>query len=259
MNAGNLNAWNLDGRTALVSGASRGIGRDIALTFAQAGADIALVARDEAKLESVCSQVMALGRRATVITADVTAEDAAGRIVEEAVSALGGISILVNNAGGNSFMSAVQGMRPSGWRKTMNLNIDAVFMLTQAAIPALVASGNGSIINVASVAGLRGSPLMAHYGSAKAALLSLTQSLAIELAQQGVRVNALVPGWIETDLTDFLRQEASAEQGLLSRVPMSRWGRAEEIAQGALFLASDASSFMTGQSLVMDGGLSAMP
>ena len=252
-------AWDLNGRTAVVSGASRGIGRDIALTLAQAGADIALVARDAAKLESVRAEVVGLGRRATVITADVTEEDAAGTIVEQAVAALGGISILVNNAGGNSFMSAVQAMRPSGWRKTMTLNLDAVFMLTQAAIPSLVASGNGSIINVASVAGLRGSPLMAHYGAAKAALVSFTQSLAIELAQQGVRVNALVPGWIETDLTDFLRQEASAEQGLLSRVPMSRWGRSEEIAQGALFLASDASSFMTGQSLVMDGGLSVLP
>jgi NAD(P)-dependent dehydrogenase (short-subunit alcohol dehydrogenase family) len=254
-----MTASDLTGRVAVVSGASRGIGRDIALAFAQAGADVALVARDTAKLDQVRSQVEELGRRSAVIAADVTAEDAAARIVDEAVAALGGIGILVNNAGGNSFMSPVQAMRPSGWRKTMNLNLDSVFLLTQAAIPALVASGHGSIVNVASVAGLRGSPLMSHYGSAKAALIAFTQSLAIELAQQGVRVNALVPGWIETDLTDFLRHEQSAEQGLLSRVPMARWGRSEEIAQGALFLASDASSFMTGQSLVMDGGLSAMP
>jgi len=254
-----MDAWDLNGRTALVSGASRGIGREIALTLARAGADIALVARDTAKLDEVRSLVEGIGRRSVVIVADVTAEDAATTIVAEATAALGGISILVNNAGGNSFMSPVQGMRPAGWRKTLALNLDSVFLLTQAAIPALVASGNGSIINVASVAGLRGSPLMAHYGSAKAAVIAFTQSLSIELAAQGVRVNALVPGWIETDLTGFLRTEESAEQGLLSRVPMARWGRSEEIAQGALFLASDASSFMTGQSLVMDGGLSAMP
>jgi len=254
-----MDAWDLNGRTALVSGASRGIGREIALTLARAGADIALVARDTAKLDEVRSLVEGIGRRSVVIAADVTAEDAATTIVAEATAALGGISILVNNAGGNSFMSPVQGMRPAGWRKTLALNLDSVFLLTQAAIPALVASGNGSIINVASVAGLRGSPLMAHYGSAKAAVIAFTQSLSIELAAQGVRVNALVPGWIETDLTGFLRTEESAEQGLLSRVPMARWGRSEEIAQGALFLASDASSFMTGQSLVMDGGLSAMP
>jgi len=254
-----MGAWDLTGRAALVSGASRGIGRHIAIALAQAGADIALVARDTDKLEQVRAEVAGLGRRAAVIAADVTAEDAAARIVQEATDALGGLAILVNNAGGNSFMSPVAGMRPAGWRKTMTLNLDSVFLLTQAAIPALVASGNGSIINVASVAGLRGSPLMAHYGSAKAAVIAFTQSLSIELAPQGVRVNALVPGWIETDLTGFLREEPSAEQGLLSRVPMARWGRSEEIAQGALFLASDASSFMTGQSLVLDGGLSAMP
>jgi len=254
-----MGAWDLTGRATLVSGASRGIGRQIAIAFAQAGADVALVARDPAKLADVRAEVASLGRRATVIEADVTAEDAASRIVQEATAALGDIAVLVNNAGGNSFMAPVERMRPSGWHKTMTLNLDAVFLLTQAAIPTLVASGHGSIINVASVAGLRGSPLMAHYGSAKAALIAFSQSLSIELAQQGVRVNALVPGWIETDLTGFLREEQSAEQGLLSRVPMARWGRAEEIAQGALFLASDASSFMTGQSLVIDGGLSAMP
>lgn len=254
-----MQAWDLTGRVAIVSGASRGIGREIAITLAQAGADIALVARDEAKLADVQQAVQAAGRRATVFAADVTAEDAPQRIIDQAVAGLGGVSVLVNNAGGNSFMAPVQSMRPSGWRKTMALNLDSIFALTQAAIPALVSSGHGSIINVASVAGLRGAPLMAHYGSAKAALISLTQSLAIELAQQSVRVNALVPGWIETDLTEFLRAEASAEQGLLSRVPMARWGRSAEIAQGALFLASDASSFMTGQSLVMDGGLSVLP
>jgi 2-deoxy-D-gluconate 3-dehydrogenase len=254
-----MGAWDLTGRATLVSGASRGIGRQIAIAFAQAGADVALVARDPAKLADVRAEVASLGRRATVIEADVTAEDAASRIVQEATAALGDIAVLVNNAGGNSFMAPVERMRPSGWHKTMTLNLDSVFLLTQAAIPTLVASGHGSIINVASVAGLRGSPLMAHYGSAKAALIAFSQSLSIELAQQGVRVNALVPGWIETDLTGFLREEQSAEQGLLSRVPMARWGRAEEIAQGALFLASDASSFMTGQSLVIDGGLSAMP
>ncbi|MFM8896113.1 MAG: SDR family NAD(P)-dependent oxidoreductase, partial [Actinomycetales bacterium] len=242
-----MGAWDLTGRATLVSGASRGIGRQIAIAFAQAGADVALVARDPAKLADARAEVASLGRRATVIEADVTAEDAASRIVQEATAALGDIAVLVNTAGGNSFMAPVERMRPSGWHKTMTLNLDSVFLLTQATIPTLVASRHGSIINVASVAGLRGSPLMAHYGSAKAALIAFSQSLSIELAQQGVRVNALVPGWIETDLTGFLREEQSAEQGLLSRVPMARWGRAEEIAQGARFLASDAASFMTGQ------------
>jgi NAD(P)-dependent dehydrogenase (short-subunit alcohol dehydrogenase family) len=156
-------------------------------------------------------------------------------------------------------MSPVVGMRPSGWRKTMTLNLDAIFALIQSVLPPMLEAGRGSIINVASVAGLRGAPLMSHYGAAKAALVSLTQSLAVETAQSGVRVNALVPGWIDTELTDFLRQNDAAESGVLARVPMGRWGHAEEIAEGALFLASDASSFMTGQTLIIDGGLSAMP
>lgn len=254
-----MSSTGLSGRVALVTGASRGIGREIAVTLAREGADVALVARSAEKLADVAVEIEGLGRRCVVITADVTVDAAPERIVSETTGALGGITILVNNAGGNSFMAPLQTMRLSGWRKTLNLNLDSIVALTQAALPALIASGNGSIVNVASVAGLRGSPLMSHYGAAKAALLSLTQSLAIELASQGVRVNSLVPGWIETDLTDFLRTDESTEQGLLSRVPMARWGRSEEIAQGALFLASDASSFMTGQSLVMDGGLSAMP
>ena len=156
-------------------------------------------------------------------------------------------------------MTSTETMRLSGWRKTLNLNLDALVALTQGAIPRLVNSGNGSIINVSSVAGVRGSPFMSHYGAAKAAVISFSRSLAIELASQGVRVNSLVPGWIETDLTDFLRTTQEAEAGALSRVPMGRWGRAEEIADAALFLASDSSSFMTGQELVIDGGLLAMP
>ena len=120
-------------------------------------------------------------------------------------------------------------------------------------------AGRGSVINVASVAGTAGAPLMSHYAAAKAAVISLTKSVALETASAGVRVNALVPGWIDTDLTAFLRGDAQVERGVLERVPMQRWGTAEEIADAALFLASDASSFMTGQSLVVDGGLSVMP
>lgn len=252
-------AASLRGKRALVTGASRGIGREIALYYARAGADVAVAARNAEALLELQGEISALGQTCVVITADVTQEGAAASIVEQAVDGLGGLDILVNNAGGNSFSIALQSMKFSGWQKTMALNVDSIVLLIQSALPALIKSGNASIINVASVAGLRGAPLMSHYGAAKAALISLTQSLAIELATQGVRVNALVPGWIETDLTGFLRSEDTIEQGLLSQVPMGRWGRASEIAEGALFLASDASSFMTGQLLVLDGGLSARP
>ncbi|MEK9810306.1 MAG: SDR family NAD(P)-dependent oxidoreductase, partial [Candidatus Nanopelagicales bacterium] len=203
-------------------------------------------------------QIDGLGRRAVVVIADIMDPEATRAAVSEAIAELGGLDVLVNNAGGNSFSIPVAHMRMSGWEKTMRLNVDSLVHITQEAVPAL-AEGGGSIINVSSVAGLRGAPTMAHYGASKAAVISLTQSLAIETAWMGVRVNALVPGWIETDLTDFLRANEDAERGTLSRVPMQRWGRVEEIAEPAVFLASSASSFMTGQVLVVDGGLSAMP
>ena len=251
-------SFDLTGKRALVTGASRGIGRGIALAYARAGADVALLARNADLLADVAAEVEAMGRRAVVASADVLDADATRAATSEAIAALGGLDVLVNNAGGNSFSIPVAQMRMSGWEKTMRLNLDSIVHITQESLTAL-GDGGGSIVNVSSVAGLRGAPTMAHYGAAKAALISLTQSLAVETAWMGVRVNALVPGWIETDLTDFLRASDDAERAALARVPMQRWGRVEEIAEPAVFLASDAASFMTGQVLVVDGGLSAMP
>jgi 2-deoxy-D-gluconate 3-dehydrogenase len=186
-------SFDLTGRRALVTGASRGIGREIALAYARAGADVAVLARNAELLEVVAGEVRALGRRAVIATADVLDADATRAATAEAIEALGGLDILVNNAGGNSFSTPVASMRMSGWEKTMRLNLDSIVHITQVSLPAL-GEGGGSIINVSSVAGLRGAPTMAHYGAAKAALISLTQSLAVETAWMGVRVNALVPG-----------------------------------------------------------------
>ena len=251
------NGGSLIGRRALITGASRGIGREIAVRYAAEGAAVTIVARSEDRLAEVADEIRRAGGSCTVIAADLTDPEVATSIVEQATAAMGGLDILVNNAGGNSFSTTVETMRYSGWRKTMELNLDSIVRLIQAALPALKDSGNASIINVSSVAGMRGIPFMAHYGAAKAALISLTRTLAIELGTSGVRVNALVPGWIETDLTEFLRADEGMEHAVLDRVPMARWGRADEIASGAVFLAGDASSFMTGQSLVLDGGLTA--
>lgn len=252
-------SFNLDGRKALVTGASRGIGAAIAVAYAQAGADVAISARDEAKLADVAEQIEAMGRKAIVVPADVLDGEALRAAVDAASLALGGLDILVNNAGGNSFSTPLANMRFSGWQKTFSLNVESIVHACQAAAPHLLASGNGSVINVSSVASLAGTPFMAHYGAAKAAVSSLTKTLAIEWAHANVRVNALVPGWVETDLTGFLRADENTETSLLSRVPMQRWGRVTEMAEPAVFLASDASSFMTGQQLVVDGGLSVMP
>lgn len=249
----------LEGRVALVTGASRGIGRAIAEGYADAGADVAVLARDADLLAEVAASIKARGRRAVAVPADVLDPEALAAAVARVEAALGPIDVLVNNAGGNSFSIPLATMRFSGWEKTMRLNVDSIVHLTQAVLPGMIERRRGSIINVSSVAALRGAPLMSHYAAAKSAIISMTQSLAIEVAYAGVRVNALAPGWIETDLTAFVRADDSAEAGLIGRVPMQRWGRAEEIAGPAVFLASDAASFITGQCLVADGGLSAMP
>lgn len=254
-----MSSFRLDGKTALVTGASRGIGRAIAEAYADAGADVAVLARDAEKLAEVAAAIEAKGRRAVVLPCDVTDIEAVQSSVARAIAELAHVDILVNNAGGNSFSMPLAGMRFSGWEKTLRLNLDSVVHLLQATLPHFLERHSGVVVNIASVAGLRGAPMMSHYGASKAALISLTQSVALETAWAGVRVNALVPGWIETDLTDFLRANEDAEKGTLSRVPMARWGAAHEIADPAVFLASDASSFMTGQALIIDGGLSAMP
>jgi len=254
-------SFDLTGRRALITGASRGIGRAIAEAYAAAGADVALLARDEERLREVAALVEGHGRRAVVLPCDVLDAEATRSQTQAAVEALGGLDVVVNNAGGNSFSIGFETMRFSGWEKTMRLNLDSTVHVTQAASEALFASDAASVINVSSVTALIASPGMAHYAAAKAAVVSLTQTVAVEWASRGVRVNAIVPGWVETDLTGFLRDEGAAEMGkaLIGRVPMARWGRSEEIAEPAVFLASSASSFMTGQVLVVDGGLSVMP
>jgi NAD(P)-dependent dehydrogenase (short-subunit alcohol dehydrogenase family) len=250
-----VTAFDLTGRTALVTGASRGIGRAMAVAFARHGADVALNGRDTALLEEVRAEIEGLGRKAVVVAADVTDPDAVRGMVDSAISSLGHLDIVVNNAGGNTFSVPFLDVRASGWDKVMKLNLDSVVEVCRAVGPHMLKRGSGSVINVASVAGLSAVPMMGHYGTAKAAVLALTRTLAAEWAWAGVRVNALVPGWVATDLTEFARAEPGVEKALISRVPMQRWASAEEIAGPAVFLASDAASFVTGQSLVVDGGL----
>lgn len=253
-----MTPFDLTGKTAFVTGASRGIGRVMAAAFAGAGADVALVARSEDGLKETARQITDQGREAVILPADVTREEAVNAAVDEALSRLGHLDIVVNNAGGNNFTVPVLDMRPSGWDKIMRLNVDSTLYVCRAAGRHLTERGSGSVINVASVAGLGGAPGMSHYGAAKAAVVSLTKSLAAEWAALGVRVNALCPGWTATDLNRFLWDSEDGGQAIIAGVPMGRWGRVEEMAGPAVFLASEASSFMTGQVLVVDGGQTIM-
>jgi len=247
-------AISLESKTALVTGASRGIGRAIAVAFAEAGADVALVARSADGLAETAEAVTAVGRKAFVIPADVTSYDAVADAVAAAIDQLGYLDIVVNNAGGSNFMVPFLDMRISGWEKVLRLNLDSTVYVCQAVGPHLRERGSGSVINVASVAGLAAAPGLVPYGASKAAVVSLTRTLAVEWAPLGIRVNALCPGWTATDLNKNLWDGPDGGEATVANVPMRRWARPEEMAGPAVFLASDASSYMTGQVLVVDGG-----
>ncbi len=247
----------LTGKTALVTGASRGIGRAVALGLARAGADVALSARDEALLQEVRGEVDGLGRKAVVLPADVTDAEACVRLAEDAIAALGHLDVLVNNAGGSSYMGAFTDLRFKGWEKTMRLNVDSIVHLSQVVGRHMLERGSGSVINVASVAGLTATPTLAAYGASKAAVISLTKTLALEWGPQGVRVNALCPGWTKTDLNKDLWGDENLAAMMVSTTGLKRWAEAEEMVGPTVFLASDASSYVTGQALVVDGGQTA--
>ena len=252
-----MTSFDLTGKTALVTGASRGIGRAIALGLATAGADVALSARDEASLRELAGEVEALGRKAVVLPADVTDADACRALGSDAISALGSLDVLVNNAGGSSYMGPFTGLRFSGWEKVMRLNVDSIVHLSQVVGAHMLERGSGSVINVASVAGLTGTPALAPYGASKAAVVSLTKTLALEWGPQGVRVNALCPGWTKTDLNKDLWSNDELAASMVEPTGLKRWAVVDEMVGPTVFLASDASSYVTGQALVVDGGQTA--
>jgi 2-deoxy-D-gluconate 3-dehydrogenase len=247
-------SFDLSGRTALVTGASRGIGRGLALGLAAAGADIAVSARDTEALMSVAEEIGLLGRNVVVLPADVTDPESCHQLVADAIEGLGHLDVLVNNAGGSSYMGPFTDLRFSGWEKTMRLNVDSVVHLSQAAGRHMVGRGSGSVVNVASVAGLMATPLLAAYGASKAAVISLTKTLAHEWGGSGVRVNALCPGWTMTDLNRPLWDNPSGGADFVATQPLKRWATVQEMVGPTVFLASDASSYVTGQALVVDGG-----
>jgi NAD(P)-dependent dehydrogenase (short-subunit alcohol dehydrogenase family) len=249
-----VTAFDLTGKKAFVTGASRGIGRVIAVALAAAGADVAIAARSQEGLASTAREVTAVGRKAFVFPLDVTRQEDVAVAVTEAIKMLGHLDIVFNNAGGSNFMVPFLDMRISGWEKVLRLNLDSTVYVCQAVGPHLRERGSGSVINVASVAGLAAAPGLVPYGASKAAVVSLTRTLAVEWAPLGIRVNALCPGWTATDLNKNLWDGPDGGQATVANVPMRRWARPEEMAGPAVFLASDASSYMTGQVLVVDGG-----
>lgn len=245
--------FSLKGKVAIVTGASKGIGRACALAFAQAGADVALAARTQADLERVVGEVEALGRRAIAIVADVSDEAALDAIVARTLAQLGQINILVNNVGGGGPNDPAE-TSLEHFNHILTWNVTPAFLLTKKVVEPMRAAGGGSVINISSAAGRFAQKQFSAYGTGKAALNHLSRNLAHDFAPD-VRVNAIEPGPILTDaLESYLKQAPEHKARMLSVIPMGRLGTPEDIAAAALFFASDASRWITGKVLGVEGG-----
>jgi NAD(P)-dependent dehydrogenase (short-subunit alcohol dehydrogenase family) len=249
--------FSLDGKSALVTGASKGIGRAVALGLAEAGADVALLARSTSMLEDAANEVEKHERRALVLTCDVTDPAQVRQAVSTAIAEFGRLDIVVNNAGGFDFAGSFLDLELSDWTQVMRANFESVVHVCRAVGQHLVRLRSGSVINMSSIAGIAGVPMLGTYAASKAAILSLTRTLAAEWADSGVRVNALTPGWISTELTKSFVGNPEASAALLHAVPAGRWGQPEDVVGPAVFLASDAARFVTGACLTVDGATTA--
>jgi len=240
----------------MITGASRGLGRAIALALAGAGADVALAARSKAALEETAHLAAPCGRRTLVAPTDVASYTAVDALVQRTIRELGRLDIVVNNSGVAKVAPLVE-MTPEDWRFMLDVNLTGVFNGCRAAAPHLIAQKSGKVINVASVLGQVGLPGYTVYGATKGGVIALTRALGVEWARHNVQVNAIAPGWFETDMTHEAFADPAINQRLTRDIPARRIGRADEIGPLAVYLASASSDFMTGQTLFLDGGHSA--
>jgi len=257
----NLSRFSLEGKVALVTGGSRGIGRATALGFAEAGADVVVASRKLPDLEEVADEIRGVGRKALPVAAHIGRMEDIGRLVETATAEFGRIDILVNNAGTNPAMALVLDTDERLWDSIMNLNLKGAYFLSQAAARVMKEHGGGKIINVASADGYRPEYAVGIYSIGKAALVMMTKSMAFELAAFNIRVNGIAPGAVSTRILDshwfhLPEDEAKAEKAELAKmVPLQYVGEPEEMVGAMIYLASDASSYTTGETILVDGGM----
>jgi NAD(P)-dependent dehydrogenase (short-subunit alcohol dehydrogenase family) len=251
--------FSLEGKTAIVTGGGTGIGKSIAIEFARAGADVGLCSRKLEHLEPVAKAIHDLGRRSFAVPVDVRQEEQVKGVVERAVQEFGRLDIMVNNAGA-SFRAKPEDISINGWNTVVGINLNGVFLGCKWAGKQMMQQKTGGvIINISSIAGVYGSTMMSHYGAAKAAVITLTRELGVAWGRKGIRVNGIAPGPVETEgyLDVLHKTDPEAKKtydAVAARVGMGRWGRVEEIAYPAVFLASDAASWVTGETIVIDGG-----
>jgi len=251
--------FSLEGKKAIVTGGGTGIGKSIAIEFAKAGADVGICSRKLEHLEPVTKAIRDLGRRSFAMAVDVRQEDQVKAVVERAVQEFGRLDVMVNNAGA-SFRAKPEDISINGWNTVVGINLNGVFLGCKWAGKQMMAQqGGGAIVNIASIAGVYGATMMSHYGASKAAVIMLTRELGTAWGRKSVRVNGIAPGPVETEgyLDVLHKTDPDAQKtydAIAARVGLGRWGKVEEIAYPCIFLASDASSWMTGETIVVDGG-----
>ncbi len=247
--------FDLSGRVAIVTGGNGGIGRGIALGLAEAGAAVAIFGRNEEKNERTLSELKATGVRAMAVRVDMTNRAGLEPALHKVESELGDVNILVNNAGNVSLSGGVMCEKSEDWDSVIETQLNSVFLLSKLAAGSMIAHRFGKIIQIASMYSFFGSGLIPSYSAAKGAIVQLTKSMAIELAPHNIQVNAIAPGWIETDMTAPVRAMPMNDE-ILMRTPAGRWGQPDEVAGTAVYLASRASNFVTGTTICVDGGYS---
>jgi len=246
----------LNGRTALITGASKGLGKAMALALAAEGARIALVSRDADLLNSVAAEIASAGGRGHAFPTDVTSEDQVRQLERALAAEFGKVNILINNAGVN-VRKPVQEFTLEEWRRVMDTNVTAAFLMCRSFVPLMTGVGYGRILNMTSIMSWVSLPGRTAYSASKAALLGMTRSLALELASEGITANGISPGPFATEMNRALIDNAEANAQFLSSIPLNRWGRVEEIGQLAAYLCSEGAGFITGTDIMIDGGWTA--